>query len=120
EAFGEQNLKKAGYEKNPLDDGSLAGYHLFQVDVTRLTNAALQDMGLSARAGFRCRNFFCLGMTSWLYHRPIEPTERWIREKFRKTPDLVEANLRALRAGQNFAENAELFAVSYEVKPAPI
>jgi 2-oxoglutarate ferredoxin oxidoreductase subunit alpha len=120
EAFGEQNLKKAGYDKNPLEDGSLAGYQLFQVDVTKLTNAALQDMGLSARAVFRCRNFFCLGMTSWLYHRPIEPTDRWIRDKFRKTPDLIEANLRALRAGQNFAENAELFAVSYDVKPAPI
>src|SRR5581483_4007346 len=120
EAFNEQNLKKAGYARSPLDDGSLAGYQLFEVDVTKLTNAALQDMGLSARAVFRCRNFFCLGMTSWLYHRPIEPTERWIRDKFKKTPDLIEANLRALRAGQNFAENTEIFAVSYAVRPATI
>ena len=121
ESFHEQNLKKADYERSPLEDGSLAArYQLFQVDVTKLTAAALKDLGLSARAVFRCRNFFCLGMTSWLYHRPIEPTEQWIREKFRKTPELVDANIRALRAGVHFSENAELFAVSYAVKPAVI
>ncbi len=120
EGFNEQNLAKAEYEKNPLDDGSLSRYQLFQVDVTKLTTAALKDLGLSARTVFRCRNFFCLGLTSWLYHRPIDAAEAWIRDRFRKTPEIVEANLRALRAGQNFAENAELFAVSYEVKPASI
>src|SRR2546425_5642904 len=120
ESFHEQNLKKADYERNPLEDGSLDRYQLFQVDVTKLTTTALKDLGLSARAVFRCRNFFCLGMTSWLYQRPIEPTEQWIREKFRKTPELVEANVRALRAGYHFSENAELFAVSYTVKPAVI
>jgi 2-oxoglutarate ferredoxin oxidoreductase subunit alpha len=120
EGFNEQNLKKADYDHNPLEDGSLSRYQVFQVDVTRLTTAALKDMGLSARAVFRCRNFFCLGMTSWLYHRPIEASEVWIREKFRKSPEIVEANLRALRAGSNFAENAELFAVSYEIAPAKI
>ncbi len=75
EGFNEQNLKKADYERNPLGDGSLDRYQLFQADVTKLTSAALKDLGLSARAVFRCRNFFCLGMTSWLYHRPIEPSE---------------------------------------------
>ena len=120
ESFHEQNLKKAGYDHNPLTDGSLARYQLFQIDVTKLTSAALQDLGLSARSVFRCRNFFCLGVTSWLYHRPIEPAEHWIRDKFRKTPELVEANVRALRAGHHFSENAELFAVSYSVKPAVI
>src|SRR5213080_3186768 len=121
ESFHEQNLKKADYERSPLEDGSLAArYQLFQVDVTKLTAAALKDLGLSARAVFRCRNFFCLGMTSWLYHRPIEPAEAWIKERFKKTPELVEANVRALRAGFNFAENAELFAVSYEIRPARI
>ncbi|HYV56763.1 MAG TPA: 2-oxoacid:acceptor oxidoreductase subunit alpha [Candidatus Nitrosopolaris sp.] len=120
EGFNEQNLKKADYESNPLGDGSLDRYQLFQADVTKLTSAALKDLGLSARAVFRCRNFFCLGMTSWLYHRPIEPSESWLGEKFKKTPDLVEANVRALRAGYNFAENSELFAVSYEIRPATI
>ena len=120
EGFNEQNLKKAEYESNPLEDGSLDRYQLFQVEVTRLTTAALKDLGLSARSVFRCRNFFCLGMTSWLYHRPMEPAEAWIKERFKKTPELVEANVRALRAGFNFAENAELFAVSYEIRPARI
>jgi 2-oxoglutarate/2-oxoacid ferredoxin oxidoreductase subunit alpha len=120
EGFNEQNLKKADYATNPLEDGSLTRYQVFQADVTKLTSAALKDLGLSARSVFRCRNFFCLGMTSWLYHRPMEPAEAWIRDRFKKTPDLVEANVRALRAGYNFAENAELFAVSYEVRPAKI
>src|SRR5581483_3640619 len=120
EGFNEQNLKKAEYERSPLEDASLTRYQVFQADVTKLTTAALQDLGLSARTVFRCRNFFCLGMTSWLYHRPIEPAEAWLRDKFKKTPELVEANVRALRAGYNFAENAELFAVSYEIRPAKI
>jgi len=120
EGFNEQNLKKADYATNPLEDGSLTRHQVFQADVTKLTTAALKDLGLSARSVFRCRNFFCLGMTSWLYHRPMEPAEAWIRDRFKKTPDLVEANVRALRAGYNFAENAELFAVSYEVRPAKI
>jgi 2-oxoglutarate ferredoxin oxidoreductase subunit alpha len=120
EGFTEPNLRKADYERNPLEDGSLTRYQLFQVDVTRLTTAALKDMGLSARAVFRCRNFFCLGVTSWLYHRPIEASEAWIADKFRKSPELVEANRRALRAGHAYAENAELFTVSYDIPPAKI
>src|SRR3989454_4834283 len=120
EGFNQQNLQKAGSASNPLEDGSLARYQLFQAEVSKLPPTALKALGLSARTVFRCRNFFCLGMTSWLYPRPIEPAERWIRDRFKKTPELVEANVRALRAGHNFAENAELFAVSYEVSPAKI
>src|SRR5713226_1473439 len=120
EGFNEQNLKKAEYRSNPLEDGSLDRYQLFPAEVTKLTTAALKDLGLSARSVFRCRNFFCLGMTSWLYHRPIAPAEAWIQDRFKKTPELIEANVRALRAGHNFAENAELFAVSYEIRPARI
>jgi 2-oxoglutarate/2-oxoacid ferredoxin oxidoreductase subunit alpha len=120
EGFTEQNLAKAEYKTNPLDDGTLARFQVFPVDVTRLTNAALKDMGLSARAVFRCRNFFCLGMTSRLYHRPIDASEAWLRDKFRKSPELIDANTRALRAGYAFADNTELFAVSYEVQPARI
>src|SRR5262249_27728880 len=120
EGFNEQNLKKADYDTNPLEGTSLDRYQVFQVDVTKLTTAALKDLGLSARAVFRCRNFFCLGLTSWLYHRPVEASETWIKDKFGKPPEVVEANLRALKAGYNFAENAELFAVSYEITPAKI
>jgi len=120
EAFTEQNLQRAGYAKNPLEDGSLARYQLFKVDITKLTVNALQDLGLSNREALRCKNFFALGLISWLYHRPIESTEHWIKQKFKKSPELVEANLRALHAGYNYGETAELFAVSYEVKPAAI
>ena len=120
EAFSEQNLQRAGYTKNPLGDGSLDRYQLFKVDITKLTVNALQDLGLSNREALRCKNFFALGLISWLYHRPIESTEHWIQVKFKKNPEFVEANLRALHAGFNFGETAELFAVSYEVKPAAI
>jgi len=120
EAFSEQNLQRAGYTKNPLEDGSLDRFQLFKVDITKLTVNALQDIGLSNRESLRCKNFFALGLISWLYHRPIESTEHWIHSKFKKTPELVEANLRALHAGFNYGETAELFAVSYEVKPAAI
>ena len=120
EAYSEQNLRRAGYTKNPLEDGSLDRYQLFKVDITKLTVNAMQDLGISNREALRCKNFFALGLISWLYHRPIESTEHWIHIKFKKSPELVEANLRALHAGYNYGDTAELFAVSYEVKPAPI
>ena len=120
EAFSDANLRKAGYDRNPLDDGSLSRWQLFQVEVTKLTTGSLKGLGLSAREEFRCRNFFCLGLTSWLYHRPIEPTEAWVEDKFKKNPKLIEANKRALRAGWNYAETTEMLAVSYEVRPAAI
>ena len=120
EAFSDANLRKADYDRNPLDDGSLSRWQLFQVDVTKLTTGSLKGLGLSAREEFRCRNFFCLGLTSWLYHRPTEPTEAWIEDKFKKNPKVIEANKRALRAGWNYAETTEMLAVSYEVRPAAI
>ena len=93
EAFTEGNLKRAGYSSNPLTDHSLDKYQIFEVDVTRLTNLALQGSGLSNRDAFRCRNMFVLGMLSWLYQRPIESTQRWLESRFKKTPELLEANL---------------------------
>ncbi len=120
EAFGEHNLKKAEYTSNPLSDKSLDRFQVFSVDISKLTALALREMNLSARAVGRCKNFFALGLTSWLFHRPTEPTENFIRQRFRKTPELAEANIRVLRAGYNFGETTELFATSYEVKPARI
>jgi len=120
EAFSEANLRKADYERNPLEDGSLARWQVFPIEVTRLTTAALKDLGLSARETNRCRNFFCLGVVSWLFHRPVEVAEDWVRQRFARQPKLVEANLRALRAGLAFGENSELIAVSYEVPRAKI
>jgi 2-oxoglutarate ferredoxin oxidoreductase subunit alpha len=120
EAFGEQNLRKAEYAANPLHDGSLARFQVFEVDITKLTANALQDSGLSNKAVLRCKNFFALGLTSWLFHRPIEPTLEWIVSKFAKTPALADANARVLRAGYNFGDTTELFHTSYEVQPARI
>jgi 2-oxoglutarate ferredoxin oxidoreductase subunit alpha len=120
EAFNDQNLKKAEYKSNPLADGSLDRFQLFEIDISKLTATALKDMNLSARTVGRCKNFFALGLTSWLFHRPMEPTEKWIQQRFQKTPDLVTANLRVLKAGYNFGETAEMFRSSFEVKPAPI
>jgi 2-oxoglutarate ferredoxin oxidoreductase subunit alpha len=120
EAFTDSNLKRAGYESNPLTDGTLDKFQVFQVDVTRLTTLALHDLGLNNRAVFRCRNLFVLGMVSWLYQRPVESTIAWLERRFAKTPELLEANRRALKAGYNFGETTEMFASSYVVEPAKI
>jgi 2-oxoglutarate/2-oxoacid ferredoxin oxidoreductase subunit alpha len=120
DAFTEANLKRAGYTSNPLADHSLDKYQVFEIEVSKLTTLALRDLGLNNRAVFRCRNFFVLGMLSWLYQRPIEPTVAWIHARFKKTPELLEANLRALKAGYNFGETTEMFASSYKVEPAKI
>src|SRR5215510_6585900 len=76
EAFNEQNLKKAEYKTNPLTDGSLDRFQVFQIDISKLTSATLKDTSLPARTVYRCKNFFALGITSWLFHRPVEPTEK--------------------------------------------
>jgi len=120
EAFNDQNLKKAEYPANPLTDGSLTRFRLFEVDIAKLTQTTLKDTLLPARTVNRCKNFFALGLVSWLFHRPLEPTEKWIAQRFRKTPDLADANLRVLRAGYNFGDTTEMFASSYEVRPARI
>ncbi len=120
EAFNEANVKRAGYASNPLTDHSLDKFQVFQVDVTKLTTAALHSTGLNNRAVFRCRNMFVLGMLSWLFQRPIESTERWLEGRFKKTPELLNANLMALKAGFNYGETTEMFASSYEVQPAKI
>jgi 2-oxoglutarate ferredoxin oxidoreductase subunit alpha len=120
EAFNEQNLKKAGYASNPLGDGSLSQYQVFHVDVSRLTTLALADIGLSNKQVLRCKNFFTLGLTAWMYQRPTEPVLKFIANRFKRNPALAEANTRAFKAGLNFAETSEMFATQYEVKPATI
>lgn len=118
--FNEKNLKLAGYNSNPLTDGSLSKYQLHVVDITKLTRNALADMSLSSKVVERSKNFFALGMMYWMYSRPLEPTIKWIQDKFKKTPELAEANTRVLKAGYAFGETTEIFAVRYEVKPAPL
>lgn len=116
--FTENNLRKAGYATNPLEDGSLVKYQVFPLDITNMTLRAVEGLNLNTKVATRCKNFCALGLTSWLFTRPIEPTVRWIENRFKKTPELVEANIRALKTGYNFGETAEMFAVQYEVKPA--
>ncbi len=120
DAFNENNLKKAGYQSNPLEDGSLSGYRLFKLPISTLNRAALRDgVKLSSKDIDRCKNFWALGLMYWLYDRPLEPTQRWIETKFKK-PDLQTANLLALKAGFAYAEAAEIFTTHYRVRRAAI
>jgi 2-oxoglutarate ferredoxin oxidoreductase subunit alpha len=118
DAFSEKNLQLARYETNPLEDGSLNAYKLIQVPITKSTNLAVQDLGLNAKEANRCKNFYALGITYWLYDRPLETTTNWITSKFKKNPAIVDANIRALKAGYFFGETAEIFTTRYKVDPA--
>jgi 2-oxoglutarate ferredoxin oxidoreductase subunit alpha len=122
DGFETSDLKKAAYKTNPLEDGSLAGYRVIRVAVAKLTVEAVKDCGLSPREQDRCKNFFALGLVYWLYERPLEPTLKWISEKFKK-PELrhiMEANIRALKAGYNYGETVELLPVQYHVAKAKL
>ncbi|NGN68949.1 2-oxoacid:acceptor oxidoreductase subunit alpha [Streptomyces sp. A7024] len=116
--FTKRALSKVGYEASPLDDGSLDGYSVHPVPLGTLTVEALKEFGLSRKDADRSKNMFALGLLSWMYHRPTEGTENFLRTKFAKKPDIAEANIAAFRAGWNFGETTEDFAVSYEVAPA--
>ncbi len=116
--FNARNLKKAGYESNPLEDGSLSGYRLYTADISAMTRRALEDSPLDFKSRDRCKNFFALGMIYWLYSRPLETTIGWLEQKFRKRPEIADANIRALKAGYNFCDITDAFQVRYEVEPA--
>jgi 2-oxoglutarate ferredoxin oxidoreductase subunit alpha len=121
DAFGDRTLQKAGYAESPLEDGSLDDYHVHEVALTSMTVGALKGIdGITSREAERSKNFFALGLMSWLYHRPVDGTLAFIEQKFAKRPEIVEANTRAFRAGWNYGETSEDFAVSYEVAPAPL
>ena len=116
--FARRSLRLAGYEENPLEDGTLAKYQVFPVELTRLTRKSLETTDLSTREIDRCKNFFALGMILWLYNRSMEYTMKWVKTKFARKPQYIEANILALRAGNVYCEATEQFAVSYDVKPA--
>jgi 2-oxoglutarate/2-oxoacid ferredoxin oxidoreductase subunit alpha len=121
DAFGDRTLQKAGYAESPLEDGSLGDYHVHEVALTSMTVGALKGIdGITSREAERSKNFFALGLMSWLYHRPVEGTLAFIEQKFAKRPEIVDANTKAFRAGWNYGETSEDFAVSYEVAPAPL
>jgi 2-oxoglutarate ferredoxin oxidoreductase subunit alpha len=120
DAFEEKGRKQAGYQTNPLEDGSLAAYQLFKVEMTRLTRLAVADLDLGVKESDRCRNFYAMGLVFWLYDRSLEPTLRYIDAKFGKRPEIAEANRRALRAGYNYGDTVEAFASHYRVAKAKL
>ncbi|MGH3085625.1 MAG: 2-oxoacid:acceptor oxidoreductase family protein, partial [Gaiellaceae bacterium] len=121
DAFSERNLQKAGYTTNPLEDGSLEGTNVHAIPLTSMTVEALKEIeGITSREAERSKNFFALGLMSWLYGRPIDVTLSFIDKKFAGRAELVEANTRAFKAGYHYGETSEDFVVQYEVKPAKL
>ena len=118
DTFEDRNLAKAGFSANPLEDGSLDGYQLFRIPMTTMTLEATKDLGVKPRDAERSKNFFALGVVSWMYTRPVEVTVSWIEERFAASPQVRDSNLAAFKAGYHFGETAELFDAPYEVRPA--
>jgi 2-oxoglutarate/2-oxoacid ferredoxin oxidoreductase subunit alpha len=120
DSFKETDLRKAQMTSNPLEDHSLDKFRLFSVELERLTRVALEHLGLDAKSMDRCKNFFALGMCYWLYNRSTDSTVRWIEDKFKNKPLLVEANKLAMKAGYSYCEATEAFQISYEIPPAQL
>jgi 2-oxoglutarate ferredoxin oxidoreductase subunit alpha len=118
--FTKRNLTKVGYDTDPLNDESLAGFQVHKVAMATLTIGAVESTGLGKKDAERAKNMFALGLLSWMYHRSTEGTERFLREKFARKPDIAEANVLAFRAGWNYGETTESFAVTYQVAPAKL
>ena len=118
DAFDERNLEKADYTSNPLDDGTIAGYRVIRVPMTSITKTACEPLGVKPRDAERSKNFFALGLVSFMYTRPIEPTIEWIRERFGKNELVAAANEAAFTAGFNYGETTEAVGHRYEVRPA--
>ncbi|MDR7303944.1 2-oxoacid:acceptor oxidoreductase subunit alpha [Haloactinomyces albus] len=118
--FTGRNLTKAGYAANPLTSGELDGLVVHEVAMTTLTRGAVEATGVNKKDAGRAKNMFALGLLSWMYHRPVDDTERFLREKFARRPELAEANVLAYRAGWNYGETTEAFATTYEVGPTAL
>jgi 2-oxoglutarate/2-oxoacid ferredoxin oxidoreductase subunit alpha len=119
EAFDERNLAKAGYDKNPLEDSSLAGFKVIEAPMDSLTKEAVSEF-VTGRSVLRSRNFFALGLLAWLFNRPTEPTIRWAKEKFARAPEVASANVAAFQAGYTFGVATEAAKHTYIVKPAKL
>ena len=118
--FTDRALVRIGWTSNPLEDGTLDSFTVHAVDLTQLTLDALAGTSLSRKDAGRSKNMFALGLLSWMYSRPVEGTLQFLRQKFASRPDIADANITAFKAGWNFGETTESFAVAYEVKPAPL
>jgi 2-oxoglutarate ferredoxin oxidoreductase subunit alpha len=120
DAFDERNLEKAEYDTNPLDDGTISGYRVIKVPMTSLTKEACEPLGVKPRDAERSKNFFALGLVSFMYTRPTEPTLDWIQKKFGKNEQVAGANTAAFKAGFHFGETTEQVGHRYEVRPADL
>src|SRR5688572_20311360 len=116
--FTARNLKRIGYDANPLETGELEAYHVVPLNLTGMTVESVKEFGLSRKDASRAKNMYALGLVSWLFQRPVESTIEFLQSKFAGKPDIRDANIAAFRAGYNFGETAEEFSVRYEVKPA--
>jgi 2-oxoglutarate ferredoxin oxidoreductase subunit alpha len=119
-AFDKRGLEQAGYKSNPLEDGSLSAYSLHVVDMSKLTRAAVEGLGLGHAEADRCRNFFAMGLVFWLYNRPLGPTLKFISERFGQRPDIARANSLALKAGFNYGDTTEAISTQYHVPRASL
>lgn len=120
DAFDKKSIEKVGYEANPLEDGSLSKYKLFEVPMTSLNRKAVEEEGLSPKDADRCRNFFAMGLVYWLFGRSLDPTLKYIETKFKKLPAVVSANTKTLKAGRNYGETTDAFVSSYKVDKATL
>ncbi|MCB1245779.1 MAG: 2-oxoacid:acceptor oxidoreductase subunit alpha [Acidimicrobiia bacterium] len=120
DAFEDRNLDKAGYDTNPLEDGSLDAYRVLTAPMEELTKEAVKDSGVKGRATLRSKNFFALGLMSWIYQRPTEPVVDWVESKFGKDTAVAKANVLALKAGYNYGITTEAFQQTFEILPAEL
>jgi 2-oxoglutarate ferredoxin oxidoreductase subunit alpha len=120
DAFDAKGLEQAGYKANPLEDGTLKGYRVHSVDMTKVTRHAVEGLGLSVKESDKCRNFFAMGLVFWLYDRPLEPTLRFIDEKFGRKAEVAAANTAALKAGYHYGETVEAINTQYHVPKAKL
>jgi 2-oxoglutarate ferredoxin oxidoreductase subunit alpha len=120
DAFDAKGLEQAGYKSNPLEDGTLKSYRIHSVDMTKLTRAAVDGLGLSVKESDKCRNFFAMGLVFWLYDRPLEPTLRFIDEKFGRKAEVAQANTAALKAGYHYGETVEAISTQFHVPKAKL
>jgi 2-oxoglutarate/2-oxoacid ferredoxin oxidoreductase subunit alpha len=119
-SFDSKNLKLAQFDTNPLEDGSLSNFNVIPIPLTQVTMAALEDLPLSLKEKEKCKNIFALGLMYWMFNRPIDITLKWLEGKFKKKPNVLEANKRVLLAGYNYGDTTEIFTTRYDVKPAKL
>jgi len=120
DSFDKRDLVKAGYETSPLEDSSFEGFNIVESPITSLTRESLKDSGLDGKGIGRCKNMFALGIVYWLFNRPMESTESFLKKKFKSKPDVVNANIKVLHDGYNYAETIQAFSSSYTVLPAKV